>query len=191
MPRFRRRKNDAPVTLFGILMLGAIAYGYSNPERLRSLAIHLWVSLLLFIVLLAILSYFLWQRKQRKLQALRMIDVDQMDGKAFEDYLAFLLSKRGFTNIQTTRYQGDFGADLLATKDGRKYAIQAKRYRGLVGVEALYQCFGGQKYYGCDACMVITNSKFTPQAKELAKKSATELIDGDTLAGEIVALQQG
>ncbi len=122
--------------------------------------------------------------------ALRKVDIDQMSGAEFEEYLAFLFRRRGFTNVTTTRLYGDFGADLVAKKDNIKYAIQAKRWRGLVGVDAVYQVLGGKDYYGCQGTIVVTNSKFTYQAEQLAQKSNTTLVNGDTLAQWIIDSQK-
>ena len=95
---------------------------------------------------------------------------DYMTGRDFEIYCADLLSKNGFTNVQLTPSTGDYGADILATQNMIKYAIQCKCYSSDVGVDAVYQVSGGMKYYDANVGVVLTNRRFTDQAIALAEK---------------------
>ena len=62
-------------------------------------------------------------------------------------------------------------------KDGKKIAVQVKRYDqgNLVGVKDLNQVLGAMKYYSCETSMVITTTEFTTPAKELARTTNVEL----------------
>ena len=55
-------------------------------------------------------------------------DIDNMDGHSFEYWCADLLRDNGFENVSVTQGSGDQGVDVLAEKDGVKYAIQCKCY---------------------------------------------------------------
>src|SRR5699024_4703092 len=55
--------------------------------------------------------------------------------------------------------------------------IQAKRYNGKVGTEAVTQVLTGMAYYKGTSGKVITNSFFTKQSIELATKTNVELVD--------------
>lgn len=191
MRRYRRRKNSdnaAEITALAVFALFGYFFRF-NLDQLRQYSVFAVFILIAMVVLIMAAVLYVRKRRQDKLKALEMIDVAKMPGHEFEEYLAFLLRSQGFINTRVTRYQGDFGADIIAEKDGKKYAIQAKRYRGLVGVDALYQCFGGQKYYGCDIAMVVTNADYTKQAYELALKSKTTLINGSVLADWILQMK--
>jgi restriction system protein len=83
----------------------------------------------------------------------------------FEVYLTRLLKKLGFEDVTGTSATGDQGADLLAKKDGRKIAIQAKRYKGRVGNEAVQEVVGALKFYKADEGWVITSGRFTQSAR--------------------------
>ena len=52
--------------------------------------------------------------------------------------------------MELTATTGDYGADLILTKDRQRIAVQAKRYRGGVGVQALREGLSGQAYYRCE-----------------------------------------
>lgn len=54
---------------------------------------------------------------------------DYMTGEDFEEFIANILKKIGFYNIQLTKKSGDQGVDILAEKQGIKHAIQCKRKR--------------------------------------------------------------
>ena len=108
-------------------------------------------------------------------------DVDLMSGGEFEKYTVRLLKSNGYTNVEKTKTSGDYGIDVTARKDGKKYAFQCKCYQGKVGVHAVQEAFSGAKMYRADVAAVITNSTFTPNARKMAKEIGVLLIDRDRL----------
>lgn len=103
-------------------------------------------------------------------------DFRKMSGVDFENYVGGLLIGSGF-NVFGTPKTGDQGADLIATKDGRTYVVQVKKYTNPVGNTAVQEVVAARSYYNGDVGVVITNSTFTPQAKKLAEKNNVMLID--------------
>lgn len=113
---------------------------------------------------------------------------DDFSGVDFEVYLAKLLkTKLGFEDVSGTPATGDQGADLIAIKDGRKIAIQAKRYKGVVGNGAVQEIVGALKFYKAVEGWVITSGTFTSSARALAQANGIHLVDGVSLR----KLQQG
>lgn len=108
-------------------------------------------------------------------------EFDYMNGHDFEFYCAGLLEKNGYFDIKVTQSTGDYGADILATRDGIKYAIQCKCYSENVGIDAVYQISGGMKYYNANIGIVLTNRYFTKQAEALANTTGIILWDRDFL----------
>jgi hypothetical protein len=106
---------------------------------------------------------------------------NELSGIDFEVYLAEFLKNFGFENIAGTPTVGDQGADLLATKNGRRIAIQAKRYKGCVGNDAVQEIVGALKFYKADEGWVITTGTFTTSARTLAQVNGVRLIDGTDL----------
>ena len=45
----------------------------------------------------------------------------------FEDFIAQLFKDNGY-DVEGTNYSGDYGADVITSKNGIKTAIQVKRY---------------------------------------------------------------
>ena len=108
-------------------------------------------------------------------QYVTMYHVDAMDGYSFEKFLATLFRTLGF-DVEGTKLSGDQGADLFATRFGKKMVIQAKNYSGSVGNGAVQEAISAKSFYGCDEAMVVTNSYFTRSALELATAASVRLI---------------
>ena len=107
--------------------------------------------------------------------------IDYMDGHDFEYWCADLLKNAGFTAITVTRGSGDQGVDIIAYKDGEKYAVQCKRFNNKLGNKPVQEVFTGGKIYGCSKSVVMTNSFFTPGAIEAAKAVNVDLWDRTVL----------
>ena len=69
---------------------------------------------------------------------------DALEGHEFEYYCAELLQKNGFVEVEVTKGSGDYGADILAEKDGVTYAIQCKCYTAPIGVKAIQEAHAGR-----------------------------------------------
>ena len=95
---------------------------------------------------------------------------DELEGHEFEYYCAELLKKKGFIDVEVTKGSGDYGADILAEKDGVTYAIQCKCYTAPIGVKAIQEAYAGRDYYDRMVGAVLTNQYFTTPAVEAAKK---------------------
>lgn len=64
-------------------------------------------------------------------------------------------------------------------RNGKRVAIQAKGYVDAVSNAAVQQAFTGQTIYSCDACAVITNSRFTASAVAAAAATGCVLVHED------------
>lgn len=95
---------------------------------------------------------------------------DMLEGHEFEYYCADLLRKKGFIDVEVTKGSGDYGADILAEKDGVTYAIQCKCYTAPIGIKAIQEAYAGRDYYDRMVGAVLTNQYFTTPAVEAAKK---------------------
>ena len=108
-------------------------------------------------------------------------DIDYMDGHDFEYLCADVLRKNGYSNVSVTSGSGDFGIDVLAEKDGVRYAIQCKRWNNKVTNKAVQEALSGKVYYGYDRAAVLTNNYFNEHAIETARRTGVILWDRDTL----------
>ncbi len=133
------------------------------------------IILVIIIIILAVLLFLAFRRGRR----MEYDPYEEMEGRDFEYYCADLLKERGFLQVEVTKGSRDFGADILAEKDGVSYAIQCKRYDGPVGVHAVQEAYAGRDYYGRMVGAVMTNQYFTEPAVELATKLKIMLWDRD------------
>lgn len=120
-------------------------------------------------------------------------DIDCMDGHEFEYWCADLLRKIGFQNVEVTQGSGDQGVDILAIKDGIKYAIQCKCYSSDLGNKPIQEINTGKMIYHCQIGAVMTNRHFTAGGKAAAQATGVLLWDRDWIqvALESISAQKG
>lgn len=99
------------------------------------------------------------------------------EGEWYEMECCRMLKKRKYRKIKTTKVTGDQGADILAWRHGKSYAIQCKYYSSNVGNKAVQEAHAARGYYECDCAIVISSSGFTKSAKDLAEKLDIRLIE--------------
>ena len=102
----------------------------------------------------------------------------------FEALVQNLFSKMGLDTKQT-RPSRDGGVDAIAYDPrpilGGKIVIQAKRYKGTVGVSAVRDLFGTLQNEGGSKGILVTTSGYGSASFEFAKNKPLELIDGGNL----------
>lgn len=108
--------------------------------------------------------------------------VDNFEGLKFEEFVAEILHKNGYSNVEVTKGSGDFGADVIAEKDNIRYAFQCKRFNSTIGPKPIGEVLRGMKKYNCEKGIVITNNYFTNQAIKEGTICDVELWDRDKLS---------
>jgi restriction system protein len=192
MPHGYHRKSDSglseAISLLAFLvflgLVGNVLTAHTLRDRLIAVA---WIAL--FIIAACLVIIRIRQSRLSKLRALGMVDTDKMSGIDFEKYVAEILKSQGYDPVTLTEYF-DWGVDITAVKDGVRYGMQVKRYKGLVKAEAVRQVVVALNKYHCQRAIVVTNSVFSRQAKVLAESNSCILVDRDTLAGWILAFQK-
>jgi hypothetical protein len=129
---------------------------------------------------------------QSRINRLRVSDWESLQGVPFENFLMEVFLEWGY-EVETTKVTGDQGVDLIVSKNDSKVAVQAKGYpSSTVGNSAVQEAHTGMRFYGCQRCVVITNSTFTSAARKLAEGVECTLIDHDMIPllieGEIALL---
>ena len=102
----------------------------------------------------------------------------------FENLISNLFGKMGL-ETKLTRSSRDSGVDAVAFDArpilGGKVVIQAKRYKGTVGVSAVRDLYGTMLNEGASKGIIVTTSGHGPDAYEFSKDKPLELIDGGGL----------
>jgi restriction system protein len=124
--------------------------------------------------------------KWRRLVRSGIADVDQMDGRTFEEFLVTLFRRLGYA-VEHTGRRGDYGADLVIAKQGKRTVVQAKRSARSVGVKAVQEVATAKAPYRCTGALVVTNSRFSRQARTLASANNVVLWDRDALIDRLLA----
>ncbi|MFW5434052.1 restriction endonuclease [Paenibacillus apiarius] len=92
---------------------------------------------------------------------------------------------------QVTKAAGDYGADLVLQKEGKKIVVQAKRYNKNVGIKAVQEAQASIAHYGAEEAWVVSNSDYTAAAYDLAKSNKVKLINREALIDMILAMNPG
>ena len=186
-----KKKNGSFLEIFFALYMG-ISAGISMAAWLLSfMYFQYWkiivgvcvaIFVLLTVVFFFIIRAFLKPKTQPDIrpQNIRYCvkkDFDLMDGEEFEKFCAYVIQQNGYEEVRITKGSGDHGIDIFAKKEGLLYAIQCKRYSNSVGNKAIQEIFSGKAIYHADKAVVMTNSFFTKQAIEDAKKLEVYLWD--------------
>lgn len=99
-------------------------------------------------------------------------------GIEYEKYVFERLIASGFTRVELTPATGDHGADILAfTPNGQSAVVQCKFYKDKVGQHAVQEAVAARVYFNREVAIVITNSIFSPGAKDFARKTDTYLVE--------------
>jgi restriction system protein len=131
--------------------------------------------------LLAWLDHRRNARRDALYRATGQAAVDAMTGVEFEHYVAAVLRGVGYA-VEFTRATGDFGVDLIATKDGTRTAVQCKRQSRVVNGSAIQQVVAGAAVHDCATTMVVSNHRYTRAAEQLAAVHGCVLVDRTRLA---------
>ena len=169
--------------------------GIKDDYSKRYLYNDVWYIILIFLffIIWAIVAYLIDNRKRYKfearMRAIELSDIDNMDGIAFEHYVAHLLKNKGYIDVKVTKGSGDFGVDITALKGEKRYAIQVKRTSGKVSRRAISDAIAGKDHYSCNAAMVITNSYLSRSAEEFSKSVKCDVVDRDKIIDWIQSYQ--
>ena len=159
--------------MFPVLLLGALISisGFSEGNTVKG-AEYLIISVVLTAVYYALFKPgFVLSEKE----------IENMDGRDFEEYCAKILKRNGFRRVFLTQASNDYGADITAYKRGEKWVIQCKRYQIPIGNSSVQEVVAAMGYYDAKRAAVMTNSTFTRNAAELALENDVLLIDGTEL----------
>ncbi|MBD3009163.1 DEAD/DEAH box helicase family protein [Streptomyces sp. 5-10] len=80
--------------------------------------------------------------------------------QALERTVQRLLVARGYSRVQHAGASGDGGADVLATRYGRRWLFQVKRWRNRVGSEVIAETIAACRRYDAEIPVVVSLSGF-------------------------------
>jgi HJR/Mrr/RecB family endonuclease len=123
-----------------------------------------------------------WRRRQiwaRADAAKGVADLLNLSPTEFEELVLELYTAMGHQATRTGA-TGDHGVDVVVkAKNGEKWVVQCKRWRGSVGEPVIRDFFGAMHHEKADKGAIITTGMFTPQARAWAEGKPMSLIEGD------------
>lgn len=97
-------------------------------------------------------------------------------GLIFEHECLEWLKKNGFENLELTKINSDYGADIVGFYGGNKYVIECKNHSHNQGVKPIQSVVYSKAYYEATRAIVMSKTDFTPNAKKLASLNLVLLI---------------
>ncbi|MGM1023183.1 MAG: restriction endonuclease [Bacillota bacterium] len=178
-----KQEEEFMQAILGLAALGGFSGGYYLTKSWK-------VGLIGAAIMMGLVIAFLIAQRQHRSDQLRksgIAEIDRMEGVQFEHYLAELFKSQGYS-VKVTRASGDYGADLVIQKGGRKIVVQAKRFSKNIGIEAVQQIYGAKTYYNSAEAWVVSNRDYTVAARNLAKSNGVRLVNRDELIQMILGM---
>jgi HJR/Mrr/RecB family endonuclease len=100
--------------------------------------------------------------------------------KDFEDAVGYLFLDKGY-EVWTTSATGDHGVDLYLKKDGKKFVVQCKTHKKVLGPSTARDLYGTMISERADEGFLVAPSGFSSAAKEFCKDKPIKLMDIDDL----------
>lgn len=175
----RKRQKQSGVYPEVVIGFGLLLWTYLCRESISDIR-PIYAASAGMILLRPCIRHLVNSSRRHRLLAASESAIYHMNGVEFENCCIEHFKKLGYS-AQPTPTSGDYGADIILKKGGRKTVVQCKRYKGKVGVSAVQEVIGAKGYYKADSAMVVTNSYFTPNAVNLAKANDVELWDRSQL----------
>lgn len=176
--RFSRVQSNWSGLILVFVAIGVFIYAYWKA---------LFVNFLIIATGVYIFNRLYKAEEHRQWRQSGINEIDQMSGVDFERRLQHHFQDVEWI-VKMTPVSGDFGADLIGKDDkGARVVVQAKRYNGKVGIDAVQQVLGAREHYKASRMLLITNSHLTSNAKQLAKSARVEVWEREDLIRELAS----
>jgi len=167
------------------ILIGVTSLFSKSPKIYSGVSITPYLIPLLIVVVICVgvLSFLLKILRlisDSKLGRTGIEVIDSMSGSTFEKRLKILYENLGY-DVTHVGHSGDAGVDLILEKDGKRTAVQAKRWSSHVGEKAVQEIYTGCRYHHCHSSIIVTSNYFTPMAWKVAKEIGVWLVDRNGL----------
>jgi len=151
---------------------------------------------LLFVFFISVIMVFNKGNAEARLHrerigaALADARVDEMTGKNFRLYVMSVLAQQGYAS-QIPPQPHDIGTELVGVQGARRVSIEVIHYNKPLTPQSVRMAVENRARLDCTEAMVITNSTFREDARQLAAAEQCTLIDRDGLAEWVLQMQTG
>lgn len=162
----------------------------TNPtfSRVSMPSISPWFWVFITIFAEVVIVYYII--KEYRLRKAGIREIDKMSGEQFEEKLCVLFKQLGYSvdHFSKEHRGNEYGIDIIIEKEGIKTAVQAKRF-GLkqhVDNTAVEKLVAAKALMNCDQALVVTNSRYTNNARYVSEKLNVELWDRRELINKLI-----
>jgi len=192
-PRFALKDPPSGVSK---VLLSAQGLGFLLVLVLAVTSAMLWntiTPLVLLLIFGAIKGVSLLRRSGGRALEVRALDSpfwSSMSPRSYEGFCANELRRAGWA-VHLTPVVGDQGVDIIAEKRGLRVALQCQLYSKAVGNKAVQEITAGRYHHNAQFGAVVTNSRFTPAARQLASSNRIFLLHHQDLSRIEALLSRG
>ncbi|MFJ7337983.1 restriction endonuclease [Streptomyces sp. NPDC101110] len=127
----------------------------------------------------------LWRHEEAVKAGHRTLaEVDAMTGTEFEELVARLCRRDGWTQVRRVGGANDNGADVVGRlPDGRSVVIQCKRYTpsSTIASRELRDLLGAKVHFGADVAVFVTTTRFSRPSERFAVQHGILAVHRDHL----------
>ena len=112
--------------------------------------------------------------------------INESSWQSFERNVCRLLTYEGYENVRLVGQTNDHGADVLATKMGKRWLYQVKHWKKPVGMNVVTEVQNGLRAYNAQVPAIVASNGFDSSLKEyqqmiMARQIPLQLIDSNML----------
>lgn len=104
------------------------------------------------------------------------LEIERMSWQAFERNISRLLLNEGFVGARVVGQTGDHGADVVASKYGKRFVFQAKHWKKPVGDAVVLQTLSAAKEFKAEVPVIVSSSGFDAEVKRHQSRLLSENI---------------
>ena len=145
---------------------------------------------ILFYPIIYVFNWFYKLQIKHFFKGVTIQKIDALTGRDFEQIVALIFRFCGY-RTKLTKASNDYGADVIVKKGFKTIVVQTKLYYNhAVGGAAVSQVASAKSYYNADYACVVTNWKYSNQAKNLAESQHVMLIDRGMIEEFLAVIKQ-
>jgi restriction system protein len=172
--------TSAPAAITTLVGLGTVVWH----QLIHTIAMFSQYLVPVGLLIGAIIGYFQQSQAKSLVSSARANPkaISEMRWREFERLVGEAFRQRGYVVTGFGGSGPDGGVDLALMKNGERFLVQCKHWRkDQVGVTVVRELNGVMAAVDAHGGYVVTGGQFTREAREFAKGTKIELMDGDAL----------
>ncbi len=123
-------------------------------------------------------------KTEKNVALLQKKPINRINWQQFEQLIQWFFEKQGY-KVQKTKKSHDQGADLIIERNNEKIVVQIKKQKKTTGNKAVQEVHAAKGYYQANRAIVITSSRYSKPARQLANRLGVELWNWNQLINKL------